>query len=44
MDKKEGLNEEHREPEEEYSFLQEVIKDETGGRKLRSGKIGRAHV
>ncbi len=37
MDKKEGLNEEHREPEEEYSFLQEVIKDETGGRKLRSG-------
>ncbi|MEZ3435855.1 MAG: S1C family serine protease [Lachnospiraceae bacterium] len=37
MDKKDGLEEEHRESEEEYSFLQEVIKDETGGRKLRSG-------
>lgn len=38
MDKKDGLEEERKEAaEEEYSFLQEVIKDETSGRKLRSG-------
>lgn len=37
MDEKKISEEEHREAEEEYSFLQEVIKDETRGRRLRSG-------
>lgn len=37
MDEKKVSEEERREDEEEYSFLQEVIKDETAGRKLKSG-------
>ena len=36
MDEKKISEEEQKEPEEEYSFLQEIIKDELGAKKLRS--------
>lgn len=36
MEEQKVPRDEHKNPEEEYSFLQEVIKDETGGRKMRN--------
>lgn len=37
MDERKISEDEQKEPGEEYSFLQEVIKDERSGKRLRSG-------